>query len=84
LKVHYRESFLKDLHKIKNKGLLTRIEATILQVEAVSSIEEIHNLKKLRGGSSYYRIRIGDYRIGLVIEGGIIGTSRIRKKRCFS
>jgi mRNA interferase RelE/StbE len=31
-------------------------------------LQEVENLKKLRGGDRYYRIRIGDYRIGLAVE----------------
>jgi mRNA interferase RelE/StbE len=81
LKVKYRESFLKDLHKIKSKEMLARIEASILQIEATSSIEELHNLKKLRGGSSYYRARIGDYRVGIVMEGGSATLVRVLHRK---
>ena len=31
--------------------------------------QEIGDLKKLRGGERYYRIRLGEYRIGLILEG---------------
>jgi mRNA interferase RelE/StbE len=38
-----------------------------------SQPDSIHNLKKLRAASgSYYRIRIGEYRIGLIFSGGIV------------
>jgi mRNA interferase RelE/StbE len=32
-------------------------------------LPEVPNLKKLQGGGAYYRARIGDYRVGLAIEG---------------
>ena len=40
----------------------------INKVEEANSILEIQNLKKLQVEGSYYRIRLGDYRMGLVIK----------------
>jgi len=68
VKVQFRASFAKDLRGIKNKELLNRIRETIEQVEKAQSSQDITNLKKLKGGSNYYRIRVGEYRIGLIIE----------------
>jgi mRNA interferase RelE/StbE len=48
--------------------LLARVQAVIEAVEAASNVGEISNLKKLRGGGDYYRVRVGDYRIGLVVH----------------
>ncbi|MGI9056873.1 MAG: type II toxin-antitoxin system RelE family toxin [Pyrinomonadaceae bacterium] len=42
--------------------------------KAIENAEEsdvphkVHNFKKLKGSRSYYRIRIGDYRVGLRLE----------------
>jgi len=66
--VKFRASFAKDLRNIKNKELLDRIKQTIEHVEKSQSQQDITNLKKLKGGSNYYRIRVGEYRIGLIIE----------------
>ncbi|MBW2740306.1 MAG: type II toxin-antitoxin system RelE/ParE family toxin, partial [Deltaproteobacteria bacterium] len=38
-------------------------------VELAETTSRITNLKKLKGESSYYRIRFGNYRIGIKIEG---------------
>jgi mRNA interferase RelE/StbE len=35
-----------------------------LNAEAAQSIQDIPNVKKLSGYKSYYRIKIGDYRLG--------------------
>jgi len=66
--VKFRASFAKDLRNIKNKELLDRIKQTIEHVEKSQSQQDITNLKKLKGGSNYYRTRVGEYRIGLTIE----------------
>lgn len=69
MNVQFRSSFAKDLRRIKSKELLTRIKQTIELVEKAQSQQEMASLKKLKGGSNYYRIRVGEYRLGLIIEG---------------
>jgi mRNA interferase RelE/StbE len=66
--VQFLASFLKDLRNISNKHLLDRIRETIEYIEKVQKLTDIADLKKLKGGSSYYRIRVGEYRIGLTSE----------------
>jgi mRNA interferase RelE/StbE len=44
----------------------------ILQVEEAADIGSITSIVKLKGYKDYYRIRIGDYRIGLRITSGIV------------
>lgn len=66
------KAFAKDFRKLKNRELATAMSDTILQVSKASTIKEIHHLKKLTGYPSAFRIRIGDYRIGLIIEHGIV------------
>ena len=66
--ISYKKSFLKDIKKLKNKHLKDSIADCISQVECASSVQDIKNLKKLTGYDVYYRIRVGDYRIGLKIE----------------
>ena len=63
--VEFDKSFDKSLQKIKNKSLFSRIEKIILECEKSNSISEITNLKKLIGFKNYYRIRIGEYRLGI-------------------
>lgn len=72
MKVEFKRSFLKELKKLKNKHLKDSIFVCITQVESAVSIGQIRNLKKLAGYDVYYRIRIGDYRIGLKIENNIV------------
>jgi mRNA interferase RelE/StbE len=67
VKVGFKTSFQKDISKITNKTTLKRIKATIENVEKTDNLQNIADLKKLRGGDHYYRIRVGEYRIGLLI-----------------
>jgi mRNA interferase RelE/StbE len=64
----FTEIFLKDLRIIKDKALLRRIKELIESIEQAASLVELSNIKKLKGGGHYYRARVGDYRVGLMIE----------------
>ncbi len=68
MKVEFKKSFLKDLDCVRNKDIKKRVKETIERVEQAQTLQGIGNLKKLRGGERYYRIGIGDYRLGLVLE----------------
>ena len=71
MNVQFRSSFAKDLRAIKDKGLLKRVKEAIEQVEKAPSLQALTNIKRLKGGGNYYRIRIGDYRLGIVVEGDV-------------
>ncbi|HRH34102.1 MAG TPA: type II toxin-antitoxin system RelE/ParE family toxin [Catalimonadaceae bacterium] len=62
--VTFDSSFLKSLKKLRDKGQFLKVEQIILECEKVESLEKIRNCKKLVGFESFYRIRIGDYRLG--------------------
>jgi len=65
----FRKSFVRDLRKkAKNRQLLERIQEAVIQVEESENIYEIKNIKKITAKDAFYRIRVGDYRIGLFIE----------------
>jgi mRNA interferase RelE/StbE len=63
--VEFDKSFEKSLDKIRSKRLYQRIDGIILECEEANSINELQNVKKLSGFRSYYRIRLGDYRLGI-------------------
>lgn len=72
MNVEFRKSFEKDLSKIRDENILQRIQAVIEEVEEVENIGEVNNIKKLKADGDYYRIRVGDYRIGLTISDNVI------------
>lgn len=71
MKVRFKASFIKDL-KNGSPEIVNRVQQLIDPVELVESIDLISNLKKLKNSKNYYRIRIGDYRIGISIKDNII------------
>ena len=81
MKVEFRESFAKDLKSIRDKSVLRRTKSIIETVEKADSLTGLPNLKKLRGHSNYYRLRIGDYRIGIALQENIIVFVRILDRK---
>jgi mRNA interferase RelE/StbE len=54
---------------------------SIEQVEHADSLHGISNIKRLTADGAYYRIRIGDYRIGITMENDIVTFVRCLHRR---
>jgi mRNA interferase RelE/StbE len=65
MKVEFDHSFLKSLRKLKDVQLREKVEQLILSLERTDSLSKISSVQKIVGFKSYYRVRIGDYRLGL-------------------
>jgi mRNA interferase RelE/StbE len=82
VKFHIERSFDKDIDKTKDKNILLKLQDLIISIEKAKNISEISHLKKLRGYDSFYRIRIGDYRLGieLISENEIVLARFLHRK----
>ncbi|MDE2736878.1 MAG: type II toxin-antitoxin system RelE/ParE family toxin [Gemmatimonadota bacterium] len=72
MKVEFRNSFERDLRRIRDQAIKERIKTVIEQIEKVNDLTEASNVRKLRGGENHYRVRIGDYRLGLLLNEGTV------------
>jgi mRNA interferase RelE/StbE len=81
MKTGFRKSFTRDLKKLKDPAVLDRVREVIEQVEAAADAGAISDLKKLSGTTNAYRIRIGDYRLGVTIEGELVEFVRFLHRR---
>ncbi len=68
MNVEFRKSFIKDLKSISDKNLLRRVKSVIEIVEKSESLTEVANLKKLKANENHFRLRIAEYRLGLVLD----------------
>ena len=68
MKVIYLESFERDIKKLKQKRVKTSLLNMINDIKACESMDGIKNLKKIKGAKEFYRIKMGDYRLGIKIE----------------
>lgn len=72
MKVKFERRFQKDIQCIKIASVLNGLEKAIIAVKDAKTVKEIPNIKKLKGGKTAYRIRVGDYRIGVYIENDLV------------
>lgn len=69
----FRERFWRDVKKeVKDKKTIARIDEVIEEAVAAASINDMKNVKKMKGASNAFRIRVGRFRIGVFVEGDII------------
>ena len=59
------KTFERDVNKVYDKPLRRKIAFIIEQVLASTTLDKVSNVKKLKGNGNYFRIRVGDYRIGI-------------------
>jgi len=81
MRSRFRNQFLKDLRKLKNQNLRALVKDLIMEVDQKSKLKEVSKIKKLKGFQNYYRVRIGDYRIGISEEESNIWFERILHRK---
>lgn len=81
MKAVFRASFLSDVKKLRHARVRRAVADAILNVEQARSIQEIRAIKRLSGYRDYFRIRIGDWRIGLSIEDDVVAFVRCLHRR---
>lgn len=77
MKTTFAASFERDLRRIQERRIRQAVLEIIGKVEAASHPGEIAGLKKLRADGDYFRLRIGDYRLGFTIEGDVVRFVRL-------
>ena len=84
MKIKFESKFSKDLRKIKDQKLLSQIKIVINECKLAQTLDDIKNLKKLKGYQTFYRIKIGDYRIGIaIINDELIFTRFLHRKEIY-
>ena len=65
MKYRVEKSFSRDIDKIKDKKILQKLRECILKIEIAENILRVLHVKKIEGFDTFYRIKIGDYRLGM-------------------
>jgi mRNA interferase RelE/StbE len=64
MNVEFDKSFLKSIERLNNRKILNKADSIIHLCKSAQNLSDIQNVKKLSGSSNFYRIKIGNYRIG--------------------
>ena len=81
MRVAFKRSFIRDMEKIRNQSLKDKVRQVIELVKQADSLQDIPHIRKLRGSERYYRIRLGNYRIGLAVDGNEVAFVRFLHRR---
>jgi mRNA interferase RelE/StbE len=81
VRTSFRTSFLRDLKAIRERQLLLRVKDVIEAVENAETLANLQNLKPIKGAKNYFRIRLGEHRLGLCLEGDTVTFVRFLHRR---
>jgi mRNA interferase RelE/StbE len=82
MKVLYVKALVKDLEAVsRNLGVKKRLLKLIERLKTIDSLSELQNIKKIEGYDNYYRLRVGDYRLGLKLSGKTVELIRFLHRR---
>lgn len=82
MKVLYAKALLKDLEALsRNPGVKKRLLKLIETLKAIKTLDELQHIKKIEGYDCYYRLRIGDYRLGLKLSRNTVELIRFLHRR---
>jgi mRNA interferase RelE/StbE len=78
----YAKAFWKDLEAVsRNPPLKRRLLELIDTLRTTESPEQLQGLRKIEGYESYYRLRVGDYRLGLKVSGSTLEVIRFLHRK---
>lgn len=78
---YFKKTFLKDLAEVPG-AYRSKIERLVFEdIPSLQHITDKIDIKKIQGYESYYRIRIGNYRIGCEIQAGNIIFYRVKNRK---
>ena len=81
MKVLFEKSFLKDIKKLNDNKLKARIDKAIDEVKESENLSAISKAEKLKGHATAYKIKLGDYRVGIFVEKDTVIFSRFLHRK---
>jgi mRNA interferase RelE/StbE len=81
MQVFYEKSFLKDIKKINDKNIANKLKKILNKFEEEANLTTFLNVKKLKGFDNFYRIKIGNYRLGFKYENESIEVIRFLHRK---
>lgn len=82
MQVVFTKTFLKDLAKVFPANRRKQIEYFVFEeLQNINSLEEIGSAEKMTGYKDFYKIRFGDYRIGIYKSEKSIELRRVLNRK---
>ena len=82
MKIEYEKKFLKELSKLKDKNIQEEVEKFVFdKLPLFISLSDAQKIEKMSGYKEYYKIRFGNYRVGIKKENETIIIKTIKHRR---
>ena len=84
MEVQYRKLFLKELKKLRGRSVHKQVIHLVFTTLPESGrLKDVANVKAMRGYPNRYRIRLGNYRVGIEVHGDKVEVMRVLHRREF-
>ena len=81
MKIEYKKKFLKELSKLPLPHRTTIEKFVFEYLPTLKSVTEANRIEKMRGYDQYYKLRFGDYRVGLKYKNDILTLERVLHRK---
>ncbi len=82
MKTEYLPGFIKDLKALKGSPYFEKVKTLVFyDIPKLSDIDEVENIKKLKGNKHFYRVRVGNYLIGFRLDNNTLVFMRVLHRK---
>lgn len=83
MEVRFDARFSRDIRRMRSPQDIRRLRRKIEELEAAPDLSSVSNVVRMEGWENRYRIRIGDYRLGIELDGEAAILQRFGHRREF-
>ncbi|WP_342083098.1 type II toxin-antitoxin system RelE family toxin [Dyadobacter sp. OTU695] len=80
MKYEYTNAFIKDVKK-SSPEIQSQVRDLVEEIRKVDRLVELPNVKKMKGFSNAFRIRLGEYRVDIFLENGTMILARMLHRK---
>lgn len=81
MEVRYSKKFLKQLASVPSETRVKIEEFVFNELTSVPSISSLGKVEKMQGYHGFYKVRFGNYRVGLAIENEVVIVKTVMHRR---
>ncbi|ATG89582.1 type II toxin-antitoxin system RelE family toxin [Methylomonas koyamae] len=81
MQIEYRKKFLKQLAELP-ASIRPKIEQFVFEdLIKANSVFELGKVEKMQGYDGFYKVRFGDYRVGLIIKDDLVAVATVMHRK---
>jgi mRNA interferase RelE/StbE len=81
VKILHQKRFLQDLAKIPSTSRSSIEKFAFEEILTLKSLAESRKIERMKGYKQYYKVRFGDYRVGLRLDDETVVFERVLNRK---